>query len=285
MTKRPRSPARRSRRSVPAKRRRTKLRTAFAALPGTLKVILGAIGPLTALVGTLLALNIISPFERDDAFASSVTTLERATSQVDITFASRDGRVSYSAHGIYDFASGHGVLTFELPGTSSGVAPSTLEVRFLRQLTYIAWPSDERRWVRVDPATAPDLLADFDGGDGTARRYKALLGLTVSDPSEVLADLRDADVENLGDDTELGVATTRYQGRLPTNGAAADGPVVIVEIGRADRLVRMIAVIAPEGGASAGTIVFRFARFGVDVDVDEPPARSVIELDELLAAQ
>jgi hypothetical protein len=282
VARRPRSAARQSRRTAPAKRRPSKLRAAFAALPATLKVVLGAIGPLTALVGTLLALNIISPFQKQDAFANSVTTLERATSEVDITFASLDRRVSYSAHGVYDFASGHGVLKFELPRTSSGLAPSTLEVRFLRRLTYVAWPSDEPRWVRIDPATAPGELEEFRNDDGTAKQYKALLGLTVSDPSEVLADLHEADVEEIGDDTELGVATTRYEGRLPTKGAAANAPVVIVEIGRADGLVRMIALIT-EGGASAGKIEFRFARFGVDVDVDEPQGRSVIEFDELLA--
>jgi hypothetical protein len=280
--RRTRSAPRSSPRSRSAQRRRSRLRSAFAALPATLKVVLGAIGPLTALIGTLLALNIISPFDKQDAFASSVTTLERATSRVDISFATPDRQVVYGAKGVYDFASNHGVLTFELPGTRSGLPPGGLEVRFLRQLTYVAWPSDKPRWIRIDPATAPDLLEEFSGG-GRKQQYQALLGLSVSDPSEVLADLRDADMQELGDDTELGVATTRYQGRLPATGSAANGPVVIVEIGRADRLVRMIAVIADEG-VSAGRIVFRFEDFGVDVDVDEPPRRSVVELEELLGS-
>ena len=281
MAKRTRSAKRRSSGATRTKRRRSTARSALAALPPALKVILGAIGPLTALVGTLLALNIISPFQNEDALASSVTKLEASTSALNITFTSPDREVEYSANGVYDFASGHGVLTFELPGTSSGVAPSTVEVRFLRHVTFVAWSSDTGRWIKIDPRTAPEVLERVRNDDATAKRFRALLGLTVNDPSEVLGALHGADVEELGDDTELGIPTTRYRAELPAADTTGSAPIVFIEIGRTDGLVRKLAVKS-EGSTSAGTLVLQFPKFGVDVDVKEPPARSVIELEELL---
>jgi hypothetical protein len=29
-------------------------------------------------------------------------------------------------------------------------------------MTFIAWPSDDGRWIKLDPATAPDVLREFE---------------------------------------------------------------------------------------------------------------------------
>jgi hypothetical protein len=89
-----------------------------------------------------------------------------------------------------------------------------------------------------------------------------------------------AAVAGLGDDTEQGIPTTRYRAELASGDGAAAAPVVTIEIGSDDGLVRMLAVRS-EGSASARRLVLRFAKFGVDVDVKEPPGALRLELEQL----
>jgi hypothetical protein len=97
---------------------------------------------------------------------------------------------------------------------------------------------------------------EFRNGDATAQRLSAQVGLTLTDPSEALAAVHGADVAELGDHTEPGIPTTRSRAEPSSGDGAAPAPVVTIEMGRDDGLVRMFAVRS-EGSASAGTLVLR----------------------------
>lgn len=206
--------------------------------------------------------------------------------------------VSIDGEGVVDFEEKSSQLTLTVP------AAGELEVRQIGDVVYTKVPeafaaqTGGKTWIKIDGATAQENgLSDLvGGGNDPAQSLEYLRGVT-------------GDVEEVGTETVRGEETTRYKATVDLRKAAgavpedkrkafeasikqlgtADVPVEVWvdEDGRTRRVVTSIPVSAggtspaPSGAGNDVKVTVEFFEFGVDVDVQAPPAAEVGDLAEL----
>lgn len=240
--------------------------------------------------------------------AASERTTETGSSRValDVDVPQRLGGagsgVSIDGEGVVDFEAKTSQLTLTVP------AAGKLEVRQIGDVVYTKVPeafaaqTGGKTWIKIDGATAQQSgLSDLvGGGNDPAQSLEYLRGVT-------------GDVEEVGTETVRGEQTTRYRATVDLRKAAgavpedrrkafeasiqqlgtADVPVEVWvdEDGRTRRVVTSIPVSAgstspaPSAAGDDVKVTVEFFEFGVDVDVQAPPAAEVGDLAELQRAE
>lgn len=244
----------------------------FKRLSPAYKAIVGLIAPIGTIIATLLALNVISPFG-DDALAAGVdTTTEAGTAAVTIRYASP--AVTFSAAGGFDYRARRGALRYDFEG-----ADEPVDVRFADRDVYLKLTANGD-WIHANLDTAKEQVADYAeaaGLDEPPVGLASIQELDVNDPSQVLAQLRRASkVEELGEETIFGVATTKYRANVD-----GEQPFVATAWIDGSNLIRRLELTAKEG-PTPFTMTMEFADFGEPVDAQRPPAEDVQELEDLL---
>jgi hypothetical protein len=263
----------------------------FKARSGAFQAGVGLVGPITAIVSTLLALGLISPFGGEDAIAKSVEkTKDASTSAVSIAVTVRAPAnggepISYTGEGTFDHETGFGHLFLDFSATHGLEGASNVETILRHRLVYFrGTPGADvvgagGTWLRVDLVEVADRLAKLReiGAQGAASvDLSALAEVDFPDPSTALDFLDDSsDLESAGQRTILGRDTRLFNGTLNRGSSHRRLSVWIDE----DDLVRRVRITGgPEG--LAFTIGFR--QFGVDVDARAPRGRNVRDALDLL---
>ncbi len=246
----------------------------FKRLSPAYKAIIGLVAPIGTIVATLLALNVISPFGEDALAAGVDRTTEAGTAAITIRFASP--AVSFTAAGGFDYRARRGALRYAFEGADD---LRDVEVRFAGRDVYLKL-TEEGDWVHANLDTAREQVADYAeaaGLDSPPAGLASIQELEVNDPSQVLAELRRAStVEELGEETIFGVATTKYRAEIE-----GDQPYVATAWIDGSNLIRRLEVVNEQGPAPF-TMTMEFADFGEPVDAQRPPAEDVQELEDLL---
>jgi hypothetical protein len=250
----------------------TALRKGFASLGPVGRRVIAAVGPITAIIGTLLALGLIHPFGGDALAQGATRTGDAGTAHVDLAFKGA-GR-SFTGQGDFDYRAHRGVMQYDFSSTPGAESLDDVAVVFLGSHAYLGLG---RRWVRFDIATAQKLLADaaaVNGGEAPPD-VAALGDLQLNDPSQVLGYLTDAHgAKKIGEATEFGVHTTIYRAPVGTK----NGRLVVTASVGDDEYIHRLQIAGPDF-----TMDMRLSRFGSPVTVKPPPAGQVSELGDLLA--
>jgi hypothetical protein len=264
---------------------------------GTFKAGVALIGPATAIISTLLALGIITPFAEEDAIAKGLETTRAANTSliaidVDVRSpAGGSGPTSFSAEGAFDHETGRGHLVFDFGATPGLENASNVEAIFAGRIVYLkgelpagAAPVD-KPWLRVDPVAVSDRL----------RKLKALgqpvdVPIDMSfvaktdfvDPSQALDYLeRSSDLKPAGERTLFGRHTQLYTGGFKQKGGRFTVRAWIDD----DDLIRRLEVT---GGPEELAFRVRFKDFDVPVHARPPAAAKTIDavrvLDQLSGA-
>lgn len=235
---------------------------------------------------------------RDRLAAALETTQAEKTAQVAISAAVSGSGAdsSFEGEGAFDFTDGRGVLV--LQGGGAG------EVRFAGPVVFVKLDQLARPWLRIDT----EALRAQPGVDADS-----LAQLRRNNPVAVLSYLRGVtdDVEEVGQETVRGEATTRYKTTIDLDQAAegADAEArrdirrIVRELGtsrlpveawidgagRLRRLRYTLDVADLDTGATRAsgriTASFELFQFGRKVDVSDPPADQTTDLSDVVRAQ
>jgi len=197
------------------------------------------------------------------------------------------------------FAQRQGHLTMDLGGLT-GVGTGQAEIVFDKLVYYMKLPPGSgaslppgKEWFKLDFAK----LGKQQGLD-----LSQLMQLNQSDPSQALDFLQGAsdDFEEVGQEEVRGEQTTHYKGTVDLEKVAEEAPADVQEQYRKlseltgdkkvpmdvwigdDGLVRKIAFTqaVPNGGSVK--MEEELYDFGTDVNVEEPPANQVVDLQDVL---
>ena len=267
------------------------------ARSGTFKAAVALVGPATAIISTLLALNVITPFGEEDAIAKGLdTTRATSTSAVSIELdvrkpANGSSPTGFSAEGEFDHDTGRGRLLFDFGETEGLAGASNVAAIFAGRIIFLkaelpagATPAD-KPWLRIDPVAVTERLRELKAFDESAELPADLSFLAKTDfvdPSQALDYLeRSSDLEEVGERTLFGRKTTLYSGGFTQNGARFRVRVWIDE----DDLIRRLEVT---GGREDIAYTVRFRDFDVEVNAQPPPPDEVVDamsvLDKLSGA-
>jgi hypothetical protein len=265
-----------------------RFRPAFRRLPLVAKVVVGFIGPVGTILGTLLALNVIHPFG-DDALASAIKHIDASTAAIVLKFTPRDPagkQTAFDATGEFDYSAGRGRLHYEFADAIGAGGRHDVEARFHGRQVYLELGSSKakRPWVHADLAVAHQQLATFAamaGRDAPLPDLTSLTELNFNDPSQVLRELKRADsFAALGHVRVLGFDTTRYRAVIKPSTRQGQRLTVNAFIDD-DNLIRRLTV-ATEDRPAPFELTMDFRRFGTAVKAATPPADKVQELADLL---
>jgi hypothetical protein len=226
------------------------------------------------------------------AAASADSGTSRISVATETTVAGQ--AVAFVGDGSYDHAAREGALTFSIPGADGQpTSDETIEERLIGDDVYLALPEPPGVFYRL-------ALADV---------ATTSLG-TSAEPTAALQALDGLDdVEEEGAAEVRGVPTTRYRGELDVEQAVAGATgtaqqVLAATLGVTEaervpfdahlddegRLVRLVLELElPASPATGGREVtsrstLELYDFGTEVDVEVPPAASVLDGAPLLAA-
>jgi hypothetical protein len=222
----------------------------------------------------------------------AATKTEAGTSRFETTYGD-DKEFGFLISGRFDYAGETGVITLskasEEDEDTQGIDDIPEEVRFIGDAIYLAWTlKGKTYWVREDGEPAGDafeLLVPVPGG--------------ASNPTTVLPRVLRASVETriLGGDEVRGAETTHYRAKVDMEKLIAELPAaerpdetfdeerfVPVELWIDDenrlRRIRLIEETGT-GGGPAAIVTAELFDFGVEVDVEAPPADQLISQEEL----
>jgi hypothetical protein len=267
------------------------------ARSGAFKATIALVGPATAIISTLLALNVITPFGEEDAIAKGLDkTRAASTSAVSIELDERSpangsSPTSFSAEGEFDHDAGRGRLAFDFGQTEGLESSSNVQAIFAGRLIYLrgelpagATPAD-KPWLRIDPVPVTERLRELEAFDESAQLPADLSFLSKTDfvdPSQALDYLeRSSDLEEVGERTLFGRKTTLYSGGFTEKGSRFRVRAWIDE----DDLIRRLEVT---GGAEDIAYTVSFKDFDVQVNAQPPPPDQVVDalsvLDRLSGA-
>ena len=254
----------------------------FKRLSPAYKTIVALVAPLGTIIGTLLALNVISPFGEDALAAGVDRTAEAATAAINVRYESTPQSgpaVAFTAAGEFDYRAGRGRLRYDF----SEAGLQGVEVRFADRDVYLKL-AGAGAWVHADLDTAREEIADAAnaaGLDDPPAQLASIQDLGLNDPSQVLTQLRRASaVEEVGEETIFGVATTRYRATIEPREKGEQRLDVTAWIDGSS-LIRRLELIGRDG-PSPFTMRMEFTEFGKPVDVQPPAPENVQELGELL---
>lgn len=249
------------------------LRTGFAQLRLPWRKAVAAIAPLTAIIGTLLALGLIHPFGGDALAAGASRTSDAGTAHMNLSYNGRGQ--TFDAAGDFDFRAHRGLLRYDYSATPGAEAYDDVPIVFWGRHAYERLG---RTWVRFDPDTAQKMLSDAAAAQGKpapSGAVAALGELGLNDPSQVLSQLKQAHgAKKVGEGQEFGVATTGYRATIPVG---KEEVVVTAWVGD-DKYIHRLDVAGRDY-----TMTTRLSRFGNPVTIERPPADQVRELSDLLA--
>jgi hypothetical protein len=259
------------------------------ARSGAFKAAVGLVGPITAIVGMLLALGLISPFGGEDAIAQSIEkTRDASTSAVVIRVsigAPPNGAapISYTGEGEFDHETGHGRLSLDFSGTAGMKSASNVEAILRGPVVFFRGQGAAgRAWLRVDLAEVSDRLAqaeEVDPGSASTVDLSAFANVDFPDPSQTLTFLdRSSDLKEVGERTLLGRTTTLYTGTLDEKNAKLHLSAWIDD----EHLVRKVRIA---GGPQKLDYTIGFRAFGVKVDASPPSGNVRDAIDVLDAAE
>lgn len=240
--------------------------------------------------------------------AAGETTAEAGTSRLAMTVSAESAEPSTGSsvpaaaplqmevEGLIDYETGHGIMTMDMgalgiPGAPEGDA----EMRMLGSVVYMKLPGNElgnRPWIKFDL----EAMAEAGGAPVPG------LNPASNDPRGVLDALRgvSGDVEDLGEDSVRGVATTHYRANVDLSKAEEAVPearrkdfaafseqlgietlpieVWVDEEGRARRFAYEVDTPATaQAPASQVELIVDLYDFGVKVDVEAPPESEVTD--------
>lgn len=241
---------------------------------------------------------------------SSERTTEAGSSRIALDveippgLAGSSGSLAIDGEGVVDFAERTSQLTLDVPQAGK------LEVRQIDDVIYTKLPeafvaqSGGKAWLKIDGATAAENgLSEFvGGGNDPAQSLEYLRGVT-------------GDVTEVGTETVRGEETTRYEATVDLRKAAGAVPEdkraafekAIEQLGASSvpvevwvdgegRTRRVVTTVPTPAGAGAGVspapsgtgevrVTVEFFDFGVETDVQAPPAAEVGDLAELQQGQ
>jgi hypothetical protein len=276
----------------------------LALLP--LVVVLAALPVLTG-CGSKDALTI------DPVASAASKTTEAGSSRVafETTMQLFGKDVSFTADGLFDYDDSTGSMTLDMGSLLPLEGVGQFELRMVDETLYMRLPSlmglglpTDKEWVSLEPGKALEG-AGFGGFDPSSMQQ---------DPAQLLRLLRaSSEVTEAGTATIRGVETTRYTAKLDLRKSieasakeleltaeqrallrqAAEQLVDQVETDTlpvevyvdADGLLRRLALdlsMNVEGQALSMKQTTDFYDFGVDVDVEAPPASQVFDLTKQL---
>lgn len=221
--------------------------------------------------------------------------------------------VTFTGEGEFDYTSRSGRVTYDfsdLLATFGQTSSEPVEMRFLGNVFYMKFPllaaflPGAKEWIEFDL----ESLGEDAGID-----LNQLQQLGQSDPSQALDYLRaTGQVEEVGTEQVDGVETTHYTGTIRLDAVAeqvpadqrdavreaieklkqqsglAEIPVDVWVDG--DDLVRKMSMtytakvpVEGETKDASSTVTMEFSDYGVEVDVQAPPADQVTSLAELTA--
>jgi hypothetical protein len=261
------------------------------ARSGAFKATIALVGPATAIISTLLALNVITPFGEEDAIAKGLDkTRAASTSAVSIELDERSpangsSPTSFSAEGEFDHDAGRGRLAFDFGQTEGLESSSNVQAIFAGRLIYLrgelpagATPED-KPWLRIDPVPVTERLRELEAFDESAQLPADLSFLSKTDfvdPSQALDYLeRSSDLEEVGERTLFGRKTTLYSGGFTEKGSRFRVRAWIDE----DDLIRRLEVT---GGAEDIAYTVSFKDFDVQVNAQPPPPDQVVDAMSVL---
>ena len=221
--------------------------------------------------------------------------------------------VSFSADGLFDYDDSIGSMTLDMGSMLPLAGAGQLELRMVDEKLYMRMPSlmglglpTDKEWVSLEPGKALKG-AGFGGFDPSSMQQ---------DPAQLLRLLRaSSEVTEAGTATIRGVETTRYTAKLDLRKSieASAKELELTEEQRAllrqaaeqlveqvetdtlpvevyiddDGLLRRLALdlsMNVEGQQLSMKQTTDFYDFGVDVDVEAPPASQVFDLTKQLQA-
>jgi hypothetical protein len=231
-------------------------------------------------------------------------TAESSSARFSFSASLSGGAVEGSWSGEGAIADQKGKLTLDLSGLGAGAgafARGKTEMVTDGLVAYMKVPPSlaqalpgEKAWIKMDLAK----LGEAQGID-----LAQLVQFNQSNPIGALRYLRGAtqSFQTVGAEEVRGVATTRYHGTIDLRKVAAEGPPEVrkayervVEISGvttipvdvwvdADGLARRIQYEQPLGsGQGELRLTMDLYDFGVDVDVEIPPAKETLDLMQLL---
>ena len=233
---------------------------------------------------------------------AALRTADAGSSRV-VLSASVGGR-KFSAEGAFDYEEHNGAMTLDLGGLGAAIGADALDVVFVHNVVYYHLPAGTlpagKEWMRIDVRT----LADASGVD-----FQQLAQASQSDPAQYLRWLQAAgdEVEEVGEATVRGVEATQYGASVDLADLAGAVDPEVREATRLwaealreqlgvdevptdvwideDGLVRRIRqrYDLRVGERKVRTeIAMELFDFGVEVDVEAPPADAVVDLGDLL---
>jgi hypothetical protein len=263
------------------------------ARSGAVKAAIALVGPATAIISTLLALNVITPFGEEDAIAKGLDkTRAASTSAISVELDVRSpangaSPTSFSAEGRFDHDTGRGRLSFDFGQTEGFAGASNVEAIFAGRIVFLkaelpggATPAD-RPWLRIDPVAVTERLRELQAFDESAQLPADLSFLAKADfvdPSQALDYLeRSSDLEEVGERPLFGRKTTLHSGHFTQNGSRFRVRVWIDE----DDLIRRLEVT---GGPEEIAYTVSFRDFDVPVNAQPPPPGQVVDAMRVLDA-
>jgi hypothetical protein len=247
----------------------------FKGLSPAYKAVVALVAPIATIIGTLLALNVITPFG-DDALAAGIDrTTGAGSAAIDVVFESGDLR--FEAAGDFDYRARRGLLHYDYSGNPGSESLTDVEVVYSRGHAYMKLGEGRRPWIHADLATAEEDLEEYTGGESAVGGLGSLAAFDFTDPSQALAQLRRAtEVEEVGSETIFGVPTSGYRGTVKARERGGEPVTVTAWIGD-DDLIRRLELA---GGDLEVTM--DFSEFGKPVEVAVPAADQVRELSDVL---
>jgi hypothetical protein len=266
-------------------------RTPRSTLPRVahLKHVVGLVGFISTVVGTLLALGIIHPLGgTQDALAAAAGKTADAGS-AKLTFKVQglvnSSTLTVGGEGAYDFRTGRGELTYHVPPEFASSSPSKAIID--GDTTYLYYPQYSS-WVASDNG-APS--------DGSQTELDVFSELVPDDPTQILDFLEPGgDVEEVGEESLFGTETTHYRATVDVEALVDHAPPHVRETVRAAAetmqgavsltvdvwvddagLMRRLALEGQLGGVGNVAMTVDLYDFGTEVEVKVPPPSKVVD--------
>jgi LppX_LprAFG lipoprotein len=198
----------------------------------------------------------------------------------------KERNFTFVASGLFDYPNERGLMRMDGAGSSGDEFPT--EFRLIGKTGYERWVfKGKTYWAKDDASEMSDdpteLLVPYPGGP--------------TKPTDVLTRvlLASDETEKLGNEDVRGVETTRYRAKvdgrkllqqMPTSNKRYEPEevwgdrFVPVELW-IDEESRVRRIRLTEDGEGSSVMTIEFFDYGVDVDVQPPPADQVISQDEL----
>jgi hypothetical protein len=231
----------------------------------------------------------------------------RVTYAMEITGAGAPETIEFGGQGLYDYQEARGHFTFDFSelGAAIGQAGGEMEIIYDSLVVYMKYPAITDSLPNATPWISIDLeaLGKSQGVD-----LGALYQLSGNDPTQYLTYLKGAseNIETVGSEEVRGVPTTHYRAVVDLDAAAEAAPgeaaesvrtsirqledqlgddslpieVWIDDDGLPRRTRQEINLVGPP--EIRQTVTMELYDFGLEVDVDVPPAEAVTDFQELL---